>query len=212
MFKVEREARKYLIAQGYEQPGYIIFSCGDILESGHLEDQEGSGVVLYSLLWRLRDELTSFRFRSTSGRFACWWCWHLSSVCRRFRKIIVKLAAVPDRAGERRSGHMCFRHFRVLEPTVIFVVSVRPCVCVTASSNGRFFFFPLPPSTVKIYILDFTKICSCEVRTEAEETVERRASITIDCEYRASNFYVMSFLSDIVFKSLCLRCLDIDRL
>jgi hypothetical protein len=30
--------------------------------------------------------------------------------------------------GERRSDHMCFRHFRMLEPTAIFVVSVLPHV------------------------------------------------------------------------------------
>ena len=69
----EREARKYLIADGYEEPSYIIFPCEDILESGHLVDQEGNGVVLYSLLWRLSDGLTSLQFRS-SGRFVGWWC------------------------------------------------------------------------------------------------------------------------------------------
>jgi len=65
----QREARKYLIAQGYEEPRYIIFPCGDILDNGRLVEQEGNGVVLYSLLWRLRDGLAGLRFRR-SGRFA----------------------------------------------------------------------------------------------------------------------------------------------
>jgi len=68
-------------------------------------------------------------------------------------KFIVKLEAGPERVAVRQGGHVCFRHFRMLEPTVIFVVSVRPSACITASSTGRFSFSP-----VKIHILDFTKI------------------------------------------------------
>ena len=82
MFKPAERGEKISDRSRLRTAVIIIFSWGDILGSGHLEDQEGNGVVLYSLLWRLRDGLISLQFRS-SGRFACWWCWYLPSVCRR---------------------------------------------------------------------------------------------------------------------------------
>jgi len=76
----------------------------------------------------------------------------LQEVC----KFVVELTAGPERAGERRSGHMCFRQFRMLETIVVFVVSVRSHVSQPVPPGVS---SPPPsPPPVKIQILDFTKI------------------------------------------------------